>query len=128
MENKTPGRAFLPILLTFLLFSCLIFVFRRLAAEWGTDHRVLLGGNLLLFAVTAVSFRLYAKGLRNNNAHFFVRVMYGSLLIKMMACLVAVLIYALAAGPAVNRNGIIGCFVLYLIYTFLEVRILQKNV
>jgi len=54
-------------------------------------------------------------------------MMYGSLLLKMMVCLVAVLIYAVTAGPAVNRNGIIGCFFLYLLYTFLEVRILRKN-
>src|SRR6185437_702582 len=128
MENKTTTRrAFLPILLTFVVFSVLIFFFRRMAAEWSTDHRVLLAGNMLLFAVTAISFRLYTKGLRNKNAHVFVRMMYGSLLLKMMVCLVAVLIYAVTAGPAVNRNGIIGCFFLYLLYTFLEVRILRKN-
>jgi hypothetical protein len=128
MVNKTTGRAFLPILLTFLIFSCLILFFRSKAAEWSVDHRVLLAGNGLLFLVTAISFYMYTKGLRNSSAHFFVRMLYGSLLIKMMVCLVAVLIYAMLAGRAVNRNGIIGCFILYFLYTVVEVRILRKNV
>lgn len=127
MENKKTGRAFLPILLTFVIFSCLILFFRSQAVEWSVDRRVLLAGNGLLFLVTAISFYMYTKGLRHSNAHFFVRMLYGSLLLKMMVCLLAVLIYAMAAGRAVNRNGIIGCFILYLLYTVLEVRILRKN-
>jgi hypothetical protein len=91
-----------------------------------TDYRVLLTGNLLLFGVTAVSFFLYIKGLRNQNMHAFVRVMYGSLLVKFFVCLVAVLIYAMVARAAVNRNGILGCFILYVLYTFLEVRTLLR--
>jgi hypothetical protein len=63
----------------------------------------------------------------------FVRVMYGSLLIKFMGCLLAVVIYAAVSRQGVNRNGILGCFILYMLYTFLEVRTLlqlfkRKNV
>lgn len=87
---------------------------------------MLLAGNILLFAVTTVSFILYVKELGNKNVHAFVRVMYGSLLVKLMVCLVAVLIYAAIARAAVNRNGIFGCFILYVLYTWLEVRILLR--
>ncbi|HXB91578.1 MAG TPA: hypothetical protein VNU72_04780 [Puia sp.] len=128
MENKAIRRAFLPILSTFIIFSLLILVFRPFPEAWKTDYRVLLGGNGLLFVVTALSLYLYVKGLRDSNAHFFVRMMYGSLLVKMLVCLLAVLIYAMFAGKGINRNGVIGCFILYLLYTYLEVRILRKNV
>ena len=94
---------------------------------WGIDYRVLLTGNLLLFLVTCASFFLYSKGLRSKNMHAFIRVMYGSLLVKFFVCLVAVLIYAMIARLAVNRNGILGCFILYVLYTFLEVRILLQK-
>ena len=127
MGNKVTGRTFLPIVLTFIILNFLILVFSPLPAQWATDYRVLLWGNLLLFTVTFLSYYLYVKGLRNTNAHFFVRMMLGSLLIRMMVCLVAVLIYAALAEKGVNRNGIIGCFILYFLYTWLEVRILQKN-
>jgi hypothetical protein len=126
MENKATGRSFLPILLSFVLISVIVLVARAPLTESKTDHRVLLVGNGLLFLVTAVSFYLYSKGLRNNNIQLFMRVMYGSLLVKFFVCLVAVFIYGAMARQAVNRNGVLGCFVLYMLYTFLEVRILLR--
>jgi hypothetical protein len=135
MENKAGTKSFLPIGVVFVVFSLFIVLGRPLLAEGRMDYRVLLGGNILLFGVTAASFYLYTKALRNNNPHAFVRMMYGSLLVKMVACLLATLIYARAVGPAVSKNAIFGCFGLYVVYTWLEVKILmqlskksQKNV
>ena len=118
---------FRPILLIFIGLSIVFFLTSSALLSRGVDYRVLLTGNFLLFGVTAVSFFLYTKGLRSQNVHAFVRVMYGSLLVKFFVCLVAVLIYAMVARATVNRNGILGCFVLYLLYTFLEVRILLQK-
>ena len=126
MENKVVSRPFLPILWVFVISSVFIVLGRGPLADRRVDFRVLLGGDLLLFAVTAVSFVLYSKALHNKNPHAFVRMMYGSLLIKMFACLIATFIYALLAGGQVNRNGIFGCFGLYILYTWLEVRILMQ--
>jgi hypothetical protein len=126
MENKTSMLLFRPILLIFIGLSIVFFATSSALMTRGIDYRVLLTGNLLLFLVTSVSFFLYIKGLRNQNMHAFVRVMYGSLLVKFFVCLVAVLIYAMVARVAVNRNGILGCFILYMLYTFLEVRILLR--
>ncbi len=47
------------------------------------------------------------------------------LLVKMLVCLLATLLYVLLAGPP-NRNAIIGCFIWYILYTYLEVRILTQ--
>jgi hypothetical protein len=126
MENKAGNKSFLPIGVVFVVFSLFIVVARAFLAANRVDYRVLLGGNILLFGVTAVSFYLYTKALRNNNPHAFVRMMYGSLLVKMFACLAATLVYAWAAGPAVSRNAIFGCFGLYVVYTWLEVKILMQ--
>jgi len=95
---------------------------------WGIDYRVLLTGNLLLFLATVVSFLLYSKGLHSRNMQAFIRVMYGSLLVKFFVCLVAVMIYAMIERAGVNRNGIFGCFILYVLYTFLEVRTLLLSI
>lgn len=117
---------FRPILLVFIVLEA-VFVFCAggLAAR-GIDYRVLMSGNVLLFVVTTISFLLYIRGLRNQNAHAFVRVMYSSLLVKFFVILGAVLIYAMIARTAVNRNGIFGCFVLYVVYTYLEVKTLLR--
>jgi hypothetical protein len=126
MENKAGNRSFLPIGIVFVLSSLFIVLARPLLAEGRIDYRVLLAGNVLLFGVTAVSFYLYNKSLRNNNPYAFVRIMYGSLLIKVFTCLLATVIYAWAARGAVSRNAIFGCFGLYIVYTWLEVRILMR--
>ena len=126
MENKVTGRPILPIVLTFVLVAVLVLVVRPMLAECNLDYGVLLAGNGLLFLLTTTSFYLYAKGLRNNNPQFFLRVLYGSLLVKFVGCLLAVLIYAAVSRQGVNRNGIFGCFILYMLYTFLEVRILLQ--
>jgi hypothetical protein len=133
MENKVTGRSFLPIVLTFIVISVLTLVFRPILAAWKLDYGVLLWGNALLFLLTTSSFYLYTKGISDNNPHVFVRALYGSLLIKFLGCMLAVLIYAAISRQGVNRNGILGCFALYMLYTFLEVRILlqlskRKNV
>jgi hypothetical protein len=126
MENKSIYRLFRPIFLVFIVLSMVFAIGSSVLASLGIDYRVLLGGNILLFAVTTVSFLLYVKGLGNKNVHAFVRVMYGSLLVKLMVCLLAVLVYAAVARAAVNRNGVFGCFILYVLYTWLEVRILLR--
>src|SRR5690242_17393694 len=102
MENKSIYRLFRPIFLIFIVLSMVFAIGSSVLASLGIDYRVLLGGNILLFAVTTVSFLLYVKGLGNKNVHAFVRVMYGSLLVKLMVCLLAVLVYAAVARAAVN--------------------------
>ncbi len=126
MENKVTGRSFLPIVLTFIVISVLALVARPMLGAWKLDYGVLLWGNLLLFLLTSASFYMYTKGLRNNNVQIFVRVLYGSLLVKFVGCLLAVVIYAAVSRQGVNRNGILGCFILYMLYTFLEVRTLLQ--
>lgn len=131
MENKEIVRANLmkmwgPILVVFVVLEAVFLLLAAVLLLWGIDYRVLMSGNLLLFAVTTISYILYIKGLRNQNAFAFVRVMYGSMLLKFFVCLVAVLIYGMIARSAVNRNGVLGCFVLYVLYTYLEVRTLLR--
>jgi hypothetical protein len=125
MKNKVFGRAFLPIFVVFLVFCLLFISVPSLLQGWNTDSKVLLAGNEVLFFVTAISYWLHIKSLRNPNPHVFVRMVYSSLLVKMLVCLVAVLIYA-KLTPVVNRNAIIGSFILYIVYTFMEVRILTQ--
>src|SRR5580692_6250401 len=125
MKNRVYGRAFLPILAVGLVSSGLILLGDPLLREWKTDSGVLLVGNELFFGLTAISYLLHIKSLRSQNPHLFVRMIYSSLIIKMMVCMVAALLYGWLT-KTVNRNAILGCFILYVVYTFLEVRVLMK--
>lgn len=125
-ENKTAGRPFLPIVLAFVLSSLLIWIVRGRLAGWDMDYRVLLLGNGILFLATAISFYLYSKALRNANVQAFLRMVYGSLIIKMVFVIAATLLYVFLAGREVSKHAIIGCFGLYILYTFLEVKVLMQ--
>jgi len=126
MENKTPGRAFLPIALIFVVSSLFIVIARSWLAGWDMGYRVLLTGNGILFLATGLSFALYSKALRNHNIQAFLRMVYSSLLIKMVFCIVATLLYLFLAGREVSKHAILGCFGLYIVYTFLEVKVLMQ--
>jgi len=126
-NNNTPGKSFRPIAAVFIVVSLLAFLAHSwLEAQWGMDHWVLLVGNTVLFLATAFSFYLYSKALRNNNVQVFLRMMYSSLLIKMASALLATFLYLYFSGKDINKPGIIACLVLYMVYTYLEVKVLMR--
>ena len=126
MENNTLRKSFLPIAAVYVVILLIVVIAHSwLAAQWNMDYRVVLVGNTVLFLATAFSFYLYSRALRNNNVQVFLRMMYSSLLAKMMLCLVATLIY-LFVSKGVNKAGIIACLVLYVVYTYIEVKILMR--
>lgn len=113
-----------PVILLFVVFNALALVLGKKMAAWGMDQTVVLIGNLLLFAVTLLSFSLAIKNLSNPNPHAFVRSISGSMLLKLFTCATAVFVYVAASDNAYNKSALFVCMGLYLVYTFLEVSIL----
>lgn len=95
--------------------------------EWNIDATVLLVGNVILFAVTLFSFNLFARSLSATNPYAITRMIYGSVGIRMLVCLVAVAIYIFIERKNVNKAALIGCLVLYVVYTAVEVAIVTKK-
>ncbi|MDO6432383.1 hypothetical protein Q4E93_17400 [Flavitalea sp. BT771] len=127
MENNTPAKSFRPIVAIFVVVALLILITRSwLAAQWSMDFVVVLVGNAVLFLATCFSFYLYSKALRNNNTQLFLRMMYSSLLVKMVFCLAATLLYLFVAGKDFNKAGIIASLILYVVYTYAEVKVLMR--
>ena len=127
MENNTPGKSFWPIVVIFVVIALLVVTTRSwLAAQWSMDFMVVLVGNAVLFLATALSFYLYSKALRNNNTQLFLRMMYSSLLVKMVFCLIATLLYLVVAGKGFNKAGVIASLILYVVYTYAEVKVLMR--
>ncbi|WP_315822187.1 hypothetical protein [Paraflavitalea speifideaquila] len=92
----------------------------------GVDTDVLIIGNLLLILLTAFSFYQHVRALRNKNIHAFLRMIKGSMLIKMAICGVAAFIYIITAGKGVNAGGVLGFMFLYFVYTLTEAAIVMK--
>jgi hypothetical protein len=126
MENKTAVKAFTPITIIFLVTNTFFIVFRSLLTKWGVDADILIMGNLLLILLTAFSFYQHIRALRNKNIHAFLRMLKGSMLIKMLVCGVAAFIYISMAGKTVNTGGILGFMFLYFVYSLTEAAIVMK--
>ena len=129
MVNRPFVKSLRPVLLVFFLITALLLVTRWLYEDALVGKRIdaLLAGNAVLFLATVLSFYFYSKALNNNNTQFFLRMMYSSLLAKMLICLGAALIYVWIARSGVSKTIILGCFGLYVLYTVVEVKVLMRS-
>lgn len=119
-------RAFLPIVVLFIILNGLFIAGKGILDRWGADQDVLIWGNLLLFVITLISFFMAQKGLKSTNPHAFVRSVYGSIMLKLFVCLIAAFIYIFVNRQSLNKPAFFTLMGLYLVYTFLEVSTLTK--
>lgn len=115
-----------PQIIVFAVLN-LFFVFGK---SWlqanGLDVNLLLGGNLLLFILSIISFLLLRRSVIAAAPQSFIRNFYLSFMIKFLLVAVTILIYA-KTRESVNRLSIIICMALYIVYTFIEVRTILKE-
>jgi hypothetical protein len=125
MTRKKP-KAFLPLVLFFLALNGFFIAGDAMLRRWGADRDVLIIGNVLLFAITLVSFVVSSRGLRSTNTHAFVRSVYGSIMLKLFLCIIAAVSYIAVYQKNLNKPALFTLMGLYLVYTFMEVSILMK--
>jgi ACR3 family arsenite efflux pump ArsB len=124
MRNKKP---FSPVILLFIILNALFLAGRNTLERWNVDQKVLIAGNILLFVITLISFLLAQRGLKSSNTHVFIRAVIGSIMIKLFVSVIAAFIYISIFKKQINKPALFICMGLYLIYTFLEVSILTKQ-
>lgn len=122
MTTHKPKNAFLPIVGLFTVITFAILWSKSWLISKGSNPDVLMGGNILLFGVTGLSFLLYRKAMQHPSTQGFLRNVYGGMMLKLFTCLIAAFIYIYLAGDQVNKSGLFGCMAIYLVYTFLEMR------
>ena len=124
LRNKF--REFAPIVLLFVIINALAIALRSKLAGWNIDPDVLIAGNLFLFAVTFFSFLIAKRGLQDQNANKFMRSVYGSIMFKLFLSIIAAFVYIAFEKKNLNKPGLFTVMGLYLVYTFLEVRVLTR--
>lgn len=123
MLKGSPAR---PLILLFIVLNALVIVFRRSLTSEGFFVDLLIIGNIILFAMTMLSFFLLYKGLKATSTPAFLRSVYGSFMIKFFVVLVAVFGYAFMNKGSLNKHSLFTLMFLYLVYTFLEIKTLMK--
>jgi len=115
-----------PMILVFIIVNGFFIAAKNMLARWGVDQSVVITGNLILFAVSLLSFVLSRRSLKSENPTVFVRAMYSNFMIKLFVCVATAFIYFTAAKPNINKPGLFVCMALYIVYTAIEVSTLTK--
>jgi hypothetical protein len=114
------GSVFLIYL--FLGLAILFFLLPMVVGKTAVDFRVLQVGNLLLFVLSFISLRMSSGALTHKNVQVFLRLVYGSFIMKFFVIAIGAFIYIAICKKNVNKPALFGCIGLYFIYTFIEVR------
>ncbi len=123
---KNRVRPLLPLVLLFVLLNAFFITGKGLLQKWNADQDVLIIGNLFIFLITLIAFFISQRGLRGENPHAFVRSVYGSIMLRLFACMIAAFIYIAIYRKDLNKPAFFTLMALYLLYTFIEVSLLTK--
>ena len=125
--NRTPVRTNFQIVYLFLASSVLFFTLKTFQGGTSVNYNVLLYGNLLLFIVSSISARMSSSAVQHKNVQVFLRLVYGSFIMKFFVLAIAAFVYISIFKSGVNKPALFGCFGLYIVYTFIEVRLVLKQ-
>jgi hypothetical protein len=112
-----------PLVILYIISTALLVVFRAKFLGKGIEPDVILIANLLLFVVTMANLYFQFKGLNSANPNAVIRGVMAATFIKLFILAAAVIIYLVAAGKSRNVNAVFVSMGLYIIYTWMEVRI-----
>jgi len=113
------------MLLVFILLNVFLITARQWIVNKGADQEVLIIGNLLLFVISVITFLITYRSLQSSNPNAFVRAMYGGFIIKFFTVAIAAFVYIMITKKNVNKPALFACMLLYVIYTFIEVKALM---
>ena len=114
------------IAIVFLVFSIATLLFRKFLIGHAFDTNFLLSGNLFLFIIFFISMNIHAGAASSANNHAFLRSINLTMIIKLFATAIAVVIYSLMNNGNINSYALLTLLALYVIYTTLEVSTLMK--
>lgn len=111
-----------PVVVLFVLVNVLCAILFRWLPSVGMDPIVLLAGNLLVFVLTLLSCYLMKTGLTATSTTGFLSSVYGSFIMKLFFVGLVVVVYVKLSGDQMNVPAVFTSMVLYLLYTFIEVK------
>ena len=126
MQNGMPLKAYFPVICVFLGTSLVLMALRYIFPGTGIDFKVLQMGNALLFLVGCISLRMSMKALTDKNVQVFLRLVYGSFMMKFFVFATVAFIYIFTYKKNINKPALLGCLALYILYTFFEIRTVLK--
>jgi hypothetical protein len=120
------NNALMPVIVLFVVLNALFLTGKNFLERNGFDQGVLIVGNLILFAVTLLSFWVSLRTLKSADPNKFVRGAMINTMLKLFICAIAAFVYIFSFRDQLNKPALFTCMGLYFIYTFFEVSILTR--
>jgi hypothetical protein len=121
--NAQHKKLYFPLIILFVSINAISIVFKPFMLQHHIDNAVVISSNSLLFFISAISLYMQLKSVNNTNPHAMVRGVMGSVVLKLFVLGTAAFLYLYAAGESKSVNALFISMALYLIYTWLEVRL-----
>ncbi len=111
-----------------LIVSIVLDFFWKTAVELKIDPIVVISANLILFVFSVLNIYFQSRNINNPNPNAVIRAVMAGMFLKLFGLAAAAVIYLFAAGAGRSVNALFVSMGLYILYTWLEVRIsLQLN-
>ncbi len=125
--KKEHLHVFQPLVWLFLLVTIICIVVKLMGSgDEGMDTRVVFLANLLLFLIAAIGISIQLIAMKNQNPYAMIRGVMVSMVMKLFLLGAAAFIYIYFAGDHKSTSAIFISMGLYLVYTWIEVRIAMK--
>jgi hypothetical protein len=125
--NRRARKPYFSLLLLFVILNAFFISGKGLLTRNGFDPEVLLIGNVALFLITLGSFLLSMRGLKDKNPNAFVRSVYSGVMLKLFLCIIGAFAYIAIKQKGLNKPALFTLMALYLLYTFIEVSALTRQ-
>ena len=116
------GKLLFPSLFVFASVTVIFMAAPRFWDNLGISHRVVVVGNALLYALSALTAWMHLKAIINPSPYVFTNSVMGSTVLKLIVLGIATAIYLVIVGKDKSVLAIFTTMFLYIIYTILDVK------
>ena len=127
MQQQSFAKKMLPLFFAFVLVNSLILYYQKDLDKHKIDSLVVFAANTLLFILSVLSLAMHTRSIDKKNPNAAIRGVMAATLIKLMVLTIAALVYLFWAGNNRSLEAIFAGMILYVVYTFIEVRIASKT-
>lgn len=113
----------MPFVILFVLVAGIAGIFHEKLAAKSVNWVVVESANLLLFGFSLLNYYYQKKNIHNPNPAAVIRGVMAATFLKLTGLAAAAITYLLVAGEQRSVNAVFVGMALYIIYTWLEVRI-----
>lgn len=125
MEQKNRHWS-IPFISIFVIITGVVLAFAAKLEDYKINWVVVMGANIILFVFSILNIYFQQKNINNPNQAAVIRGVMAGTFLKLMGLAAAALIYLVAAGANRSVNAVFAGMGLYIVYTWLEVKISLK--